>query len=268
LVFFSLLSVGCSEEPASSFLVQPELPHIDYKGFNIPRFPTAQDQLNYAKSGFVDSKKKQAALQIISFFFPESKLQCGNADLILSYMNLGVDYRFADQHDFNNAITSYHEVIKNYAQYPQILVKANWYLGWIHSDILNQKKIGLSYFWYIVKTWPGMQMGISSPFPWVSLVFPSINKNQKSKNSEKHMHWASIALLEIIRHTNDRNEALKAFNMLWEQYQKTIVTGLALNLMLERKEHSADVKSFVKPYLEFNIANKYFAKQIYDRANL
>ncbi|MCP4760894.1 MAG: hypothetical protein GY870_03870, partial [archaeon] len=162
---FSILLSSCSEEPASLFLVQSELPNIEFQGFYIPQFPTAQGQLNYAKSGFGDSKKKKAALEIISFLFPESQVQCGNAALILSYMKLGIDYRFANKHDFNNAVISYHEVMQNYSRHPQILIKANWYLGWIYCDLLNQKKTGLAYYWYIVKTWPELQMGISSPVP-------------------------------------------------------------------------------------------------------
>ena len=265
---FSLLLSSCSEEPTSLFLVQSELPHIEFKGFNIPQFPTAQGQLNYAKSGFVDSQKKKAALQIISFLFPASEIQCGNAALTLSYMNLGNDYRFANQHDFNNAVISYHEVIQNYSRHPQILIKANWYLGWIHCELLNQKDTGLAYYWYVVKTWPEIQMGISSPVPWVSLVYPSSRKGEQLENSKTQIYWASISLLEIIRHTDDKDEALKAFNILWKKYQKTVVTGLALKLMLKKADLAADVKFFVKPYLKLNIANKYLSEQIYDQANL
>ncbi|MCP4672533.1 MAG: hypothetical protein GY857_14660, partial [Desulfobacula sp.] len=149
-----------------------------------------------------------------------------------------------------------------------ILIKANWYLGWIYCDLLNQKKTGLAYYWYIVKTWPELQMGISSPVPWVSLVYPSAEKGEPSESSRRQMHWAGISLLEIIRHTNDKNEALKAFDILWEKKKKTIVTGLALNLMLKKSELAADVKAFVKPYLNLNIANTHLSKQIYDQASL
>ncbi len=262
LCVFSFLLGGCSEEPVSSFLVESELSHVNFKGFTIPKFPTAQGQLNYAKSGFVDSDKKKAALQIVSSLFPESKLQCGNADLTLAYMNLGIDYRFADLNDYNRSIAAYTKVIEEYSQHPQILVKAHWYLGWIYCDLFHQKEKGLAYFRYIVKTWPEIQMGISSPVPWVSLVYPSVQKEKKSGNSRNKMHWAGIALLEIIRHTSDRDESLKAFHMLWKKYRKTVVTGLALNLMLENRELAAEMKPFVKPYMNLNIANRYLSEQI------
>jgi len=264
ILFFGFLLNSCSEEHVSLSLVQSELPHINFQGFNIPKFPTALGQLNYAKSGFVDSKEKKAALEIIPSLFPESQVQCGHAALNLAYMKLGHDYRFANQHDFYNAISSYHEVIRNYPKYPQILVQANWYLGWIHCDLLNSKKTGMKYFWHIVKTWPETKMGISSPVPWVSLVYPSVMKSEQSAKSKKSVYWAGLALLEIIRHTENKDESLKAFDLLWEKYNKTILTGLALNLMLENKEVKAEIVSFVKPYLEFNVANKYLARQIYN----
>ncbi|MEN8210240.1 MAG: hypothetical protein ABFR31_00865, partial [Thermodesulfobacteriota bacterium] len=218
IFFFGFLFNSCSEEPVSLSLVQAELPHINFKGFNIPKFPTALGQLNYAKSGFVDSKEKKASLEIISFLFPESRLECGHADLNLAYMKLGHDYRFANQHDFNNSILSYHEVIQNYSKYPQILVHANWYLGWIHCDLLNSKKTGVKYFWHIVKTWPEIKMGISSPVPWVSLVYPSQEKSDQSTNKKTNVYWAGLSLLEIIRHTENLSESLKAFDLLWRNY--------------------------------------------------
>ena len=78
------------------------------------------------------------------------------------------------------------------------------------------------------------------------------------------MYWAGLALLEIIRHTENKDESLKAFDLLWEKYNKTILTGLALHLMLENKEVKAEIVSFVKPYLELNVANKFLARQIYN----
>ena len=264
ILSFGFLLNSCSQEPVSLSLVQTELPHINFQGFKIPKFPTALGQLNYAKSGFVDSKEKKAALEIISFLFPESRVQCGHAALNLAYMKLGYDYRFANQYDFHNAIISYHKVIQNYKKYPQILVNANWYLGWIHCDLLNSKNTGVEYFWHIVKTWPEIKMGISSPVPWVSLVYPSKEKSDQSLNNKANVYWAGISLLEIIRHTEKKEESLKAFDLLWEKYNKTILTGLALNLMLEKNELKAKIVPFVKPYLELNVANKYLARQIYN----
>ena len=266
ILFFGFLLNSCSEDTVSLSLVQSELPHINFQGFNIPEFPTAKGQLNCAKSGFVDSKEKKAALEIISSLFPQSRLQCGNAALNLAYMKLGHDYRFADYTDFENTVTSYHEVIKNYSNFPQILAHAYWYLGWINCDLLNLKKRGMKYFWHLVNTWPETKMGISSPVPWVSLVYPSKEKSDQAVNSRTNVHWAGLALLEIIRHAENKDESLKAFDLLWKDYKESSLTGLALNLMLQKKELKNEITSFVKPYLELNVANKYLARQINDHS--
>ncbi|MEN8212515.1 MAG: hypothetical protein ABFR31_12415, partial [Thermodesulfobacteriota bacterium] len=81
-----------------------------------------------------------------------------------------------------------------------------------------------------------------------------------------NVYWAGLSLLEIIRHTENLSESLKAFDLLWRNYRKTIVTGLALSLMLEDKKLKEKVIFFVKPYLELNVANKYLAGQIYNHA--
>ena len=266
LLLFPILLIGCSDEPTSLPFPKPELPVISFQGFEIPRFPTAQGQLNYAKSGFASSKEKQAALEILFKTFPEAKLQCGNAALYLAYMNLGYDYRFATKQDYANAIKAYKDVIENYNEYPQILVKANWYLGWIHCDLLKEKKTGILNFWNIVNTWPDITMGISSPVPWVSLVYPiTIKGGQPAKNTA-NKKWAGVALLEIIRHASGEIEAFKAFDILWNNYQKSVSTGLAIELLLSDKRYAQKAMPYIEKYLALNIANKYLAKEIEDKA--
>lgn len=261
-----ILLTSCSEEPASFSLPKSELPMISFQGFSIPRFPTAQGQLNFAKSGFANPEKKKAALEILFEIFPEARLQCGNAALYLAYMNLGNDYRFAESQNYHNAISDYHAVIETFKEHPQILVKAYWYLGWIHSDLLNQTKPGLSYFWHIVKKYPDIKTGISSPVPWVSLVYPlKENKNQPVRQSTQNK-WASLALLEIIRHSRDRVETVKAFDTLWEKYRGTVATGIGINLMLKDKSLGQKVMPYIQPYLALKIANPFLAREIKENA--
>ena len=266
LFLCSILFSGCSDEPMSLSFPKSELPTISFQGFEIPRFPTAQGQLNYAKSGFPSPKEKIAALKILFKIFPEAKLQCGNAALYLAYMNLGYDYRFATRQNYINAIKAYNDILKNYNGYPQILVKANWYIGWIYCDLLKEKKAGIPNFWNIVNIWPDIQMGISSPVPWVSLVYPlSIKGDQPTKNTT-NKQWASVALLEIIRHAPEETEAFKAFDILWNNYQNSVATGLAIKLLLYDKRYAQKAMPYIEKYLALNIANKYLVKEIKDKA--
>jgi hypothetical protein len=262
---FALLT-GCSDEPTSISFPKSELSIISFQGFKIPRFPTAQGQLNYAKSGFASSEEKIAALKLLFKDFPEAKLQCGNASLLLAYMNLGYDYRFATRQDYTNAIAAYHDVIKNFKEYPQILVKAYWYLGWIHCDLSKEKEPGITYFWHIVKTYPDIETGISSPVPWVSLVYPLTLKGDQPIKPTANKQWASLSLLEIIRHTSKKTEAFEAFDILWAKYRNSVSTGLAIKLLLCNKEYAQKARLYIKKYIALDIANKYLTKEIEDRA--
>ncbi|MCK5541641.1 MAG: hypothetical protein KAI40_03035 [Desulfobacterales bacterium] len=266
LAVATLLLNGCSDELNSLSFPKSELKVISFQGFKIPQFPTAHDQLNFAKSGFPDSEEKKAAFEIISYIFPEAEVECGNAALYLAYMNFGYDYRFATKEDYYNAIKAYHDVISNYKGHPQLLVKAYWYLGWIHCDLLQEKEVGIQYFWHIVKTYPDIEIGISSPVPWVSLVYPLTIKGVKPAKDKAKRQWAGIALLEIIRHAHDKTEVDKAFDVLWKEYRKSVSTGLAIKLMLMNEEYAQKALPYVEQYLALDIANLYLAKEIKESA--
>ena len=266
LFLSALLLNSCSDESTSLSFPKSELPIISFQGFKIPQFPTARGQLNYAKSGFATPEEKKAALEILFKIFPEARLQCGNAALYLAYMNLGYDYRFATRQDYINAIKAYNDVIKNFKEYPQILVKANWYLGWIHCDLLKEKELGIPYFRHIVKTYPDIQMGISSPVPWVSLVYPLTVKGNQPVKKPTNKQWASLSLLEIIRHSPEKIEVFNAFDMLWKSYRTTVSTGLAIKLLLQDKRYAQKAMPYIEEYLALNIANRYLAREIEENA--
>ena len=257
---------SCSNEPTSLSFPKSKLPVILFQGYKIPQFPTARGQLNYAKSGFANPEEKKAALQILFKIFPKAKLQCGNAALYLAYINLGYDYRFANRQDYMNAIAAYHDVIINFKAHPEILVKAYWYLGWIHCDLLKEKKLGIPYFWHIVRTWPDIRMGISSPVPWVSLVYPSTIKGDQPAKNSTNKQWAGIALLEIIRHASGKTEMFNAFDILWKNYRNTVPTGLAIKLLLCDERYAQKALPYIEQYLALNVANKYLAREIKENA--
>ncbi|MCP3890080.1 MAG: hypothetical protein GY702_14600, partial [Desulfobulbaceae bacterium] len=185
-----------------------------------------------------------------------------NAALYLSYLNLGFDYRFAKKEDCYNATKAYQGVINNYKGYPEIIVKAYWYLGWIHCDLLNEKEIGIGYYWNIVGKYPDLEIGISSPVPWVSLVYPLTAKEVQPAKVKAQKQWASIALLEIIRHSNNKTEVEKAFDVLWQDYKSSVPTGLAINLMLQNKKCTKKALLYVDKYLALDIANLYLTLEI------
>ncbi len=260
-LFLVLSLQSCGSEPAFLPIPRAELPTISFNGFDLPKFPTAQGQLNFAKSWFEDGNEKKAALLIVSKLFPRARLQCGNADLALAYMNLGEDYRFASRSDFLKAITDYRKLLDQYRNQPGILAKAHWYLGWIHCELLGEKQKGLVHFKIIVTQYPGATMELSSPVPWVSLVYPLDPAKEKSDTGISKKHWAGIALLEIIRNAPP-DEAIMAFDALWQGYKNSVETGFALKLMLEKPLLAEHSRSHVPAFLAQNIATPYLAKEI------
>ncbi len=263
-IFFLAVSTlsGCSEEPESFSFSRTELPLISFMGFEIPVFPTARDQMNYAKSGFPDSREKIAAFKALFKLFPEFRLECGEAALSLAYLNLGVDYRFAQKKDILAAVQDYNTVLQNFKEVPQIIVKTYWYLGWLHCNLLHEKREGLDFFWQIVKSYPGIQMGISSPVPWVSLVYPATGKTSHPEEKKIKKKWGALALLEIVEHAADKTETVKAFDCLWQAYPGTVSTGLAIKYLLKKKIHIQKVLPCAETYLDLNIANSFLSDEI------
>jgi len=262
LTVLVLLVSGCGSDTPDMSLHESDQPVVVFNGFSLPKFPTARGQLNYARSGFTTQEKKKAAFEFVLRHFPLDRAECGEAVLNLAYMNFGFDYRFALLQDYHNAIEEYKTIIKYYADQPEVMAKAYWYLGWIYCELLDQKENGIFYFWRIVSEYPQVHRGISSPVPWVSLVYPEKPSEFKPRKEKIVSKWAGIALLEIIRHSDETDDVLNAFDRLWEEYRKSISTGLAIKLLLADKQYLQKVKPYVHEYLALNIANVYLAKEL------
>lgn len=264
-VIFCFSVFGCSRDKDRTFVdfKRTELEKVVFHGYEIPKFPTAQDQLNYARSGFPDVNEKRAALNFIAELFPGERRVCGNAALNLAYMNFGSDYRFALQLDYHSAVKDYLKIISDFQDQPEVLVKANWYLGWIYCDLLDDVASGLKYYWKIVDAYPDREMGISSPVPWVSLVYNQpVNDRLPENQKQTQCRWADLSLLEIVRHTSDSRESLQAFERLWGEYRDSLTTGFAIKLLLEDKAHQKKILPFAKQYLDTHFSNTYLMAEI------
>ena len=224
---------ACSNDSAQIPRIDTRVPTLSYKGYEIPRFPTARGQLNYARSWFATKQEKRAALTIIPTLFPQDRIQCGNAALTLAYMNLGDDYRFATPADFLKALSDYKKVVTAYGDQPVIQAKAHWYIGWILCECLDRPAQGMVHFNIIVTRFPRIFMEISPPVPWVSLVYPTPTARTKRATPSPKKYWAGIALLEMICHAPDPDQAIQAFDTLFDKYPDSVETGFALKLMLK-----------------------------------
>ena len=68
-LLLGILGMGCSSPPEQLAVPARDLPKIIQDGISIPRFSTAEDQLNYARSGLTDQERKRAALRAVPALF-------------------------------------------------------------------------------------------------------------------------------------------------------------------------------------------------------
>ncbi len=247
--------IGCTNAPYSPKKNNTNLEILTQDGFNIPRFPSARDQLNYANSGLVNKKEKQAALRAVHTLFPDNRPAMGNAAIGLSYIHLETDYRFATSTEILRTVNGFLSVVKDFPDLDHIQVKAHWYLGWIYTELLGDHEKGVSHYWTIVTEFPDIPMNLTPPVPWISLVYP-LDLSKKLPSPRTHnKYWAATALLEIIRYAPGREDAIKAFDQLFDTYYTSVETGFALKLMLKTPGLVSHALPFVEPFLARKTSN-------------
>jgi len=231
-------------------------------GIEIPLFTSPAAQLNHAMSGFRDKKEKSAALRAVITLFPDCLLERGHAALGLAYLHLEPDYRFARPLDVRKAANDFQAVLTDYAFLPDIQAKAHWYLGWIYTTLDGQPEKGQAHFHTIVQNFSQVPMNLSPPTPWANLVYshpPSRAESVTQKTLIKY--WSQIALLEIVRH-GTRDEAVTAFDTLYDKFFTSTETGLALKTMLSNEKLALHARPLVEKYLARFTANPYLARDI------
>lgn len=264
ILFMALaLSVfSCTGAPDSNKKNKPDLKILTQDRYNIPRFSSARDQLNYANSGLFDKKEKQAALRAVPTLFPDNRTARGNAALGIAYSHLETDYRFAKSIEILRAVNDFLSVLKEFPDLDHIQVKAHWYLGWIYTELLGDIEKGIPHYWTIVTDFPDIPMNLSVPVPWISLVYPPDLSQKLPPPRVRNKYWAAKALLEIIRYSPDRDEAINAFDRLFDTYYTSVETGFALKLMLNKPDLVSHARPFVKTFVTRNTGNPYLTRDI------
>ncbi len=238
------------------------MPSVVIHGFSVPVFPSADEQLNYARSWFEEIGEKKAALSAVNRLYPDARTQWGEASLDLAYLELGNDYRLADRQACLNALKRYRNIITNFASLPQIGVKARWYSGWIYCDLLKEIDLGLEQFRLIARAYPKIKMSPALSAPWINLAYPMDPKNDSSVYGKSNHHWAGIALVEIIRHAPEDNTAFQAFEKIRKNYWDDLAAGFALRLMLNRPDLYPRLIPFMDKFLKENRSNAFLDSDI------
>ncbi len=264
IFFLALLvqNIGCTGPPDNLTTSKTDLPVKVQDGFEIPKFPSAGGQLNFAKSGFTDKKKKMAAYRAVLTLFPEDRLECGHASIGMAYLHLEPDYRFASPLAIRKAANDFKAIIDDFSTLPDVLAKAHWYLGWIYTELMKTPEKGLVHYWQIAGQFPDIPMNMFPPVPWVNIVYPSDQTLKDQKPATPQKLWAEVALLEIVKNCKDKSQTIKAFDLLYDRFFLSPATGFAIKAMLADPELAAHAFAGVDPYLSRNTDNPYLARDI------
>jgi hypothetical protein len=119
--------------------------------------------------------------------------------LNLAYLALGRDYRYASPAQCHIAIGKYKKILSEFSDLPTICAEANWYIGWILADLLDEPGKASTYFQTVVAQYPDITLHLKPAVPWMSLILPQVDKRPQAVYERPIYCWSSIALLELVR---------------------------------------------------------------------
>ncbi|MBU1566485.1 MAG: hypothetical protein KJ630_12770 [Proteobacteria bacterium] len=256
LLLVLLLLVACRSDAEHNQRTDRQPHFLDINTFRIPVLATPEDQLSYARADFEEIEEKSAALQAIKVVHPISRLHAAMADLDLAYLQLGADYRLANDRQCAQAREKYLAILQDYSDYPDIVAKSLWYLGWIACDLCHDKHQGLTYFKEIIDKYHQEIVNFLHPAPWLTIRPTDDGKKHRPSYPKSALTWAAIAHLEIIRHTASQEEAWHSFSAIAEKYGNDDFKGLALKTLIAAHGFSERAEREVRKYLTEGTADK------------
>lgn len=267
VIIFVLLSSGCQELPPEHRDASENLGSVVIDQITIPVLPTSEEQFNYTRSWFAERRVKRAALKAYIQLHPEQKKYCGMAALDLAYLQLGDDYRFAHEKSYFAALESYNTVLAEYSDFPSIMAKALWYIGWISTDLLYDREKGLAAYRRVVEEFPHEHVFLLPPAPWVSIIYPPDQQGGRVVYAQPRNSWAALALVEMIKHTEDQEAAWNSFVKLWHEHRGDVATGFGLRLVLQRRYHVNETRAMAMEYMERDLSNIHILSDIREELN-
>jgi tetratricopeptide (TPR) repeat protein len=257
LVFIVLCWVGCD----SRLETQPVAPDkkvgtILFEGFAIPNFPSASEQLAYAKTRVANPLEKVAALKFVIKHFPYELELSARAKMELAYLEMGVDFRLAKAETYHLTLSKYEKIIHDYGQLKGICAQAYWYMGWIYTDLLQDTAKGISMYRQVAENYPNEKRIAESTVPWLTLVYPDTPRKKTLEIYDRQTYsWAELALLEIVRNSPYIEERHEAFMQLWSRDPVSLSTGHALLALLKSEIPDNQIAAISRAYILHNTPN-------------
>ena len=222
---------------------------------HIPILTTPEEQLAYARSTFDTIEEKTAALKAVSAIHPTARLDSGMAALELAYLQLGDDYRLANDRQCSLAEDQFLAILDEFIDLPEIAAKALWYLGWIACDLQQAPDKGIGYYLRIVNQYPREKLTLLPAAPWLTVHLLGEKKKPQPYYPKSLLSWADMAHLEIIRHTSDREQAGRSISAIQKNNSSTLFEGTALKVLVARHSFTPESEQLVTEYLAKPVAD-------------
>ena len=260
-----LLFGGCQPEaPLPKGSVTNDIQTIESNGFTIPVFPTAAEQLGYARSRIANAKEEQTALELVLIRFPQDTLFSALSRLDLAYLTLGTDYRLADPDTCRRALAHYRQITRTYADLPGVCAKAYWYMGWIYSDLLGDKSRGIAMYQQVIDRYAAKWVTIESTGSRFMRMVPERRGKTMTAHGHQNASWVDLALLEIVKNNPDPIQRQQVLIKLWSRKSTGPAIGLALlSALKSTKPHMNDTVAWMaREYIQQHANQKVLTRDI------
>ncbi len=221
---------------------------VKIDGYWVPVFESAAKQLGYAESGFSSIAEQMAALNAVKRLFPSQRKEVAQSVVELGYLALGRDYRLATPDRCRKAVRILESVLGDYPEVKESCAKAQWYIGWIFTDLLHDRSKGIHAYHVVLAAYPRQCFYTSSRFAWPDGTMGG-NPKRHPESVDKHW-WGALALLEIFRNC-EPNQKVAIARRLLARYPLSLSTAYCL-LELVRSDPRAPTWRLARQYLRKN----------------
>ena len=269
LVWLILLN-GCRPEaPREPAPRTDNTKKAEVNGFTIPVYSSAAEQLVYAQSRINNLREKETALRLVLDRFPQDRYACTQARLNLAYLTLGADYRLADPAMCREALARYRQIIRTYDDLSGVCAHAYWYMGWIYTALLGDKNNGMAMYRIVADRYPSEQTAGESPVSWLKLMYPNRPDKSLSSPDQQRFSWAALALLEIVKNTENTVQRSRALLELWGLEKSGPATGRAILSVLRSTSSNtdADALRMAHAYIQHDFSRSVLIRDIESALN-
>ncbi|BHH84994.1 tetratricopeptide repeat protein [Desulforhopalus sp. 52FAK] len=231
-----LCACSCSSREEKQQESEKKIAYIEINGFKVPQMASASEQFFLAKVSDTTLPRQIALFNSVSILFPEERMQRGDTELEIAYLQLGVDYRLSSLGGQKKAAENYLQIAIRYQDIPEVAAKALWYHGWITTDLLGQKTKGIISYNTIIEQYKSQPVTHPPYVPWTSINLSQSPDVSDQSSPQAPLTWGEMTYLELIRHGQSAAISLGHYTSLHQHAAKSSVIPSALKLLANRDD--------------------------------